>query len=96
MTGAVVFSTILSIIGNYIFARYQHKGLKSLPFLFTKKRIKELTGYGLFAFLSKAAFKIIGQTDLVLAGLLFSIASVREYSVGGHVNFLFRDVYQYY
>lgn len=82
LAGALLFSNVVALIGNFILARRQHEGLRSWPFLYSKPRLKEIIGYGLAAFLTRASLKIIGQTDLVIAGALLSVASVREYSVG--------------
>lgn len=79
---AVIAGNLCAVIGNRIFAGRVHSGLRSVPFLYSRERLKELFGYGFPAFITNASVKIIGQSDLVLVGLLFSVASVREYSVG--------------
>ena len=84
---AVCISNIIAVIGNYLYAKKQHRALRVWPFLLKKERLKEITGYGVGAFLTRAALKIIGQTDLVIAGVLISVASVREYSVGAMLVF---------
>lgn len=82
LAGAVLISNIVALIGNFVLSHKQHRGLKSWPFLYSKVRLREITRYGVAAFLSKASMKIIGQTDLIIAGAILTVASVREYSVG--------------
>lgn len=79
---AVLLGNIVALIGNYLLATWKYPNLRTFPLLFSRFRFKEIMGYGLAAFVSSAAVKIIGQSDLIIAGVLFSVASVREYSVG--------------
>ena len=78
----IITGNVCAIIGNRIHAGRVHNGLRSFPFLYTRKRLGELFGYGFAAFISNAAIKIIGQSDLVIVGIFLSVADVREYSVG--------------
>jgi len=78
----IIAGNICAVIGNRIYAGRVHRGLRSFPFLYSKVRLGELFGYGIAAFISKAAIKIIGQSDLVIVGIFLSVADVREYSVG--------------
>lgn len=78
----IVFGNILSVIANRIYAGKCHSGLKSFPFLYSKKRFKELFGYGSYAFITSAAVKIIGQSDLIIVGAVLSVSDVRQYSIG--------------
>jgi O-antigen/teichoic acid export membrane protein len=82
LAGTVIGGNILAVVGNRIYAGKYHQGLRSLPFLFSRKRLQELVGYGTYAFITSAAVKIIGQSDLVIVGAFLSVADVREYSVG--------------
>lgn len=84
---AGTIGSVVSLIGNYILSHKQQKGLRSWPLLFSKKRFREITGYGAAAFFSRVSLKLIGQTDLLIAGALLSVASVREYSVGAMLVF---------
>ena len=84
---SVIASNFLAMIGNRIMAGIQHRGMRSWPFLYSKQRLGEIVNYGLAAFLSAAAFKIIGQTDLVVVGAFISVEDVREYSVGAMIVF---------
>jgi len=52
------------------------------PFAFSKPRMREILGYGVAAFVSAIAFKIIGQTDLIIVGAVIGIEKVTIYSVG--------------
>jgi len=82
LAGAIIIGNVVSVIGNRIYAGKIQSGLRSFPLLYSKKRLKEIFGYGFAAFISTAAVKIIGQSDLVIVGILLSVAEVREYSVG--------------
>lgn len=53
----------------------------------SRERVRELLRYGIAAFLSAIAIKIIGQTDLVIVGALISIEAVTIYSVGAMLVF---------
>ncbi len=82
LTFTVIAGNVCAIIGNRIYAGKVHAGLRSFPFLYSRERLGELFGYGLGAFIVSVAIKIIGQSDLVIVGMLMSISDVREYSVG--------------
>lgn len=82
LAGSVLASNAVAVVGNFVLAHRQHRGLRSWPFLYSRERLREITGYGVMAFLSRASLKVIGQTDLVIAGAVFTVAAVREYSVG--------------
>lgn len=82
LAGTVLLGNITAVIGNYICSKRQNPNLRSWPFLYSKKRLQELINYGFFAFISAVAVKVIGQTDLVIAGAALGVASVREYSIG--------------
>lgn len=85
LTGTVIAGNILSVIFNQIYAKKCHIGLQSFPFLYSKNRFKELFGYGSYAFITSAAVKIIGQSDLVIVGAVLSVSDVRQYSVGAMI-----------
>jgi len=82
LVGALILANIFALGANRIGAGVIHKGLRSFPFLFSRPRMKELFGYGVFSFISNVAVKVIGQSDLVIVGIVVSVAAVREYSVG--------------
>lgn len=79
---SVLLGNFFAIILNRIYAGQIHEGLRSFPFLFSRLRLKELFGYGIPAFISRASVKIIGQSDLVIVGIVLSVSAVREYSIG--------------
>jgi O-antigen/teichoic acid export membrane protein len=87
LTTAVVFSNIFCMASNWFFASKIHKDLKLVPLLFKKERIKELYNYGIGAFIIAASIRILGQTDLFLAGVLINVNSVAVYSVGAMLIF---------
>jgi O-antigen/teichoic acid export membrane protein len=78
----VIAGNVCAVIGNRILAGRVHYGLKSFPFIYKRERFKELFAYGLPAFVTNAAVKIVGQTDLVVIGIFLSVSDVREYNVG--------------
>jgi O-antigen/teichoic acid export membrane protein len=87
LAGAVVVGNVLGMWANWLAAHRYHTGLRSWPFLYRKNRLKEIISYGVASFLSAFSARVIGQTDLIIAGALISIADVREYSVGAMVVF---------
>lgn len=82
LVGAIILANIFALVANRIGAGLIHKGMRSFPFLFSRTRMKELFGYGVFSFISSVSVKIIGQSDLIIVGAVISVAAVREYSVG--------------
>ncbi len=85
MLFAMLAGNVLAAVLNRVCAGYYHSNLRSWPFLYSRKRLKEILNYGLGAFLFAISTKIISQTDLIIAGAFLSIASVREYSVGAMI-----------
>lgn len=82
LAGSIIVGNVCAVIGNRWSAGRCHQGLKSFPLLYSRKRFKELFGYGSYAFITSAAVKIIGQSDLVIVGVFLSVSDVRQYSVG--------------
>lgn len=87
LAGAVILGNLLAVVGNRLCSGHIFRSLRSWPLLYSKARLKELVGYGFPAFLSAVSSRIIGQTDLVIAGAAISVAIVREYSVGAMIVF---------
>jgi len=87
LTGVVLGCTVLAVAGNYVLARRVYPRLKVWPPALDRPRLRELLGYGLPAALSRASYKIIGQTQLVVVGILVSVAAVTTYSVGAMLVF---------
>lgn len=83
----VVASNLAGLLGNQFLARRIYARLRIWPLLFMKARLYELYSYGIFAFISAVSVKIIGQTDLVIAGAAVSVESVAVYSVGAMLSF---------
>lgn len=82
LAGAIILGNIFALFANRLSAGVVHSGLRSFPFLFSRARMKELFGYGFYSFITNIAWKIVGQSDLVIVGVVLSVAAVREYSVG--------------
>jgi len=87
LAGAIVFGNILALCINRILGGRIYPGLRSFPFLFSRTRMRELFGYGIYSFITNVAWKVIGQSDLVIVGSLISVAAVREYGVGAMLVF---------
>ncbi|OGR12569.1 MAG: polysaccharide biosynthesis protein [Desulfobacula sp. GWF2_41_7] len=79
---SLIVGNAFAIVLNRIYAGRIHKGLRSFPFLFSRLRLKELFCYGIPAFITQTSVKIIGQSDLVIVGILLGVSEVREYSIG--------------
>ena len=73
---------LIALVGNWILASRVYPRLKAWPLLLSRTRLRELFGYGIFAFISKIAFKIIGQTDLLIVGAVIGLAGAGTYKVG--------------
>jgi O-antigen/teichoic acid export membrane protein len=83
----VVASNFAGLLGNHFLARRIYPQLRIWPPLFLKERLYELYSYGIFAFISAVSGKIIGQTDLFIAGAIVGVESVTIYSVGAMLSF---------
>ena len=73
---------VLACLGNWAIAHRIYPRLRVLPFALDRVRLRELLRYGLAIFVARIAFKLIGQTDLVIAGAAFGVSAVTVYSVG--------------
>ena len=82
LTLIVVGCNVLGVIVTWMLARRIYRRLRIWPFVFSKPRMREILGYGVAAFVSAIAFKIIGQTDLVIVGAVIGVEQVTIYSVG--------------
>lgn len=82
LTLIVLGCNVLGVIITWILARRIYRRLKVWPFVFSKPRMREILGYGVAAFVSAIAIKIIGQTDLVIVGATIGVGEVTTYSVG--------------
>lgn len=87
LAGAVMMGNALALWGNLLSAKRYQPGLRSWPPLYIKNRLKEIVSYGVASFLTAFSSRVIGQTDLIVAGALISVADVREYSVGAMIVF---------
>ena len=78
---------LLAVGGYYWLAHRVHAALRLWPVMLKRERMRELSGYGLAAFISRISTKIIGQTDLIIAGAAVSLAATAVYSVGAMLVF---------
>jgi len=82
LTLIVVGCNLLGMIITWMLARRIYRRLRVWPFVFSRPRMREILGYGVAAFISAIAIKIIGQTDLIIVGAVIGIEDVTIYSVG--------------
>ena len=82
LTMVVVGCNLVGTVLIWILARKTYRRLRVWPLLFSKPRMREILGYGVAAFVSAIAFKVIGQTDLVIVGAVISVKEAATYSVG--------------
>jgi len=82
MTLATVGASALSLAGNYVLAHRVHPGLRAWPMGIVRDRLKEMFGYGVPSFLRNIVGMLIGQTDLVVVGVLLGVSAVTTYSIG--------------
>jgi len=75
-------SNLLAAVGNALFARRVHPQMRWRPLRIVRGRLRELVGFGAAASVGKIATQIIGQTDLILVGMLISVPMVTTYKVG--------------
>ena len=82
-----VVSHVLGVVGYYVLARRVYSELRLWPAILHRTRLRELFGYGLAAFVSTVSAKIMGQTDLLIAGAAISVSATAVYSVGAMLVF---------
>lgn len=82
LLAVIVASNLVGLLANFVMAHRVYKPFKAWPLMLSRKRVRELMGYGLAAFISAISVKIIGQTDLVIVGAAISVSAVAVYSVG--------------
>ena len=87
LTLVVVGCNLVGLAGNLFLAHRVYPPLRIWPLMFSRERLRELYSYGIFAFISAVAVRIIGQTNLVIAGMAFDVATVTVYSVGAMLIF---------
>jgi O-antigen/teichoic acid export membrane protein len=82
LTLIVVGCSVLGMIVTWILSRRIYRRLRVWPLVFSRARMREILGYGVAAFISAIAIKIIGQTDLIIIGAVIGVGEVTIYSVG--------------
>lgn len=82
LTMVVVGCNLVGLLLVRVLAGRTYRRLRVWPLLFSKPRMREILGYGIAAFISAIAFKVIGQTDLVIVGAAISVNETATYSVG--------------
>jgi O-antigen/teichoic acid export membrane protein len=82
LTLVVIACSLVGLLANWSLAKWVHTGLKCWPPMLARERLRELFGYGIPAFISSVAGRLIGQTDLVVVAAVISTDDVTPYSVG--------------
>jgi O-antigen/teichoic acid export membrane protein len=85
LVGLVSVNLLMGVLGlaaNYVLARRVYPRLRVWPFTLSKARLKELFSYGIWASIAANAYRIMGQTDLIIVGALIGMSRVTVYSVG--------------
>ncbi len=83
LSAVVIICNILGLVGNWWLAKRIYPRCRIWPLKLTRTRLRELFGYGIAAFLSAVAYKVINQTDLIVVGAAISVPLVTIYSIGG-------------
>lgn len=85
LTLIVVGCNVLGLIVTWMLARRIYRRLRIWPLVFSRQRIMEILDYGVAAFISAIAIKIVGQTDLIIVGAVIGVEEVTIYSVGAMI-----------
>lgn len=82
LVAVTIASHALALVANCVIAHRVYPRLRAWPLTLNRRRLRELFGFGMAAFVSAAAVKIIGQTDLIIVGAALGVSAVTVYSVG--------------
>lgn len=83
LAAALVGSQVLGLVANFVLARRVFPRLRAWPFRMSRDRLKELGGYGLAAFVSAVAYRVIHQTDLIVVETCMKdVALVTVFAIG--------------
>lgn len=84
---SLLASNLIGLLCTRIMAAKVYPRLRGMPLILSKDRMKELFHYGVFAFITAIAYKIVGQTSLFVIGWQIDLHSVTIYSVGAMLLF---------
>lgn len=74
---------LVALMGNYVLARRVFPEMQTWPPAITRDRFAELASYGIPAFISAVAYKVIYSSDTIVAGIMFPTATLAGiYSIG--------------
>lgn len=82
LVAVTIASHALALVANYVIAHRVYPRLRAWPLTLNRRRLRELFGYGVAAFVSAVSVKVIGQTDMVIVGAALGVSAVTVYSVG--------------
>lgn len=94
LTAVTVGTRALEAGANAIMARRVYPRLRVWPPRISRKRMRELMGFGTAAFLSSIAYRLINQTDEIVVGWLIAVEAVTLYSLGGRLVVYSYDLIQ--
>lgn len=83
LTTVSIGMSALGVLGRWWGARRIYPRLRVWPLQLERRRLRELFRYGIAAFLTSVAFRVIYQTDLVVVGAIVGVAAVAVYTVAG-------------
>jgi O-antigen/teichoic acid export membrane protein len=82
LVAVTISSHALALVANYVIAHRVYPRLQAWPLTLNRRRLRELFGYGVAAFVTAVSVKVIGQTDLIIVGAALGVSAVTVYSVG--------------
>ncbi|WP_182870594.1 lipopolysaccharide biosynthesis protein [Rhodopirellula sp. JC639] len=78
----VVASNFIPLFANAWLAKRIYSPLRFWPLEINRERMRELGTFAVGTFVTTVALKVINQTDLVIVGFTFDVATVTVFSVG--------------
>ena len=87
LTAMALTDGLISAFGNAWLARRIYPQLRVWPLMLSRERLREMFGYGVPAFLSSIAGRVIAQSATILVGALIAVSAVTDYSIGAMLPF---------
>lgn len=82
LTVVTVAAGVLATWGNWVLAKRVYPRLRVWPLVLSRDRLRELFAFGIAAFLASAAYRVMNQTDQIVAAAAIGVSVVTIYSVG--------------
>ena len=90
LTIVTLICSAVALAANLALARRIYSKLRVWPLQLAKARVRELFGYGIWASLATNAYRIIGQTDLIVVGVLLGRVEGNDLLRRRHADLLLR------